>query len=87
MNSPDTKAYARSRIAEALDEIEEAQESLRRASELLCPILGFVREWEATGKLHQRVKAHWHRVNARANSVNYDLDESARAALGGGRSI
>ncbi|MDE2141193.1 MAG: hypothetical protein KGJ84_02110 [Elusimicrobia bacterium] len=87
MNTPDTKACARSRVAGALDEIERAQEALRRAAELLCPILGFVHEWEAAGKLHQRVKAHWHKVNVRARSVDSDLDESARAALAGARSI
>jgi len=87
MNEPDTKTLARSRIVAALGEIERAQESLRRASELLCPIVGFVREWETTGKLHLRVKSHWHKVNVRRRSVDYDLDESARAALLKGQTV
>jgi hypothetical protein len=77
----DTKPHAKIRIDKALAAIERAQEDLRLASEMLCPVMGFVREWEQVGKLHLSIKRHWHKVNGRAQTFDYDLDESARAHL------
>lgn len=81
-----TREIAQDRVRRALDLIEEAQDRLRVASEMLCPVLGFVREWEATGKAHDQVKRLWHKVN-QTDTSRVDLDESAKAALAAGRSV
>ena len=78
----DTKSYAHARVDRALKEIERAQESLRKASELLSPIVGFAEEWEETGKLHYRIKQHWHKVHALSGG-DYDIDEDHRVAMFG----
>lgn len=87
MSEIDTRVIAKARIDKALAEIEKAQESLQAACQLLCPISGFVREWESTGKLYDKVKAQWHRVARRARSFEYDLDESAKRCVADGRTL
>jgi hypothetical protein len=82
----DSKAVARARVKQALAEIEEAQRRLANAAQLLCPIIGFVGEWTVLGKLYDRVKAHWHKVNRRSLD-NCDLDESAKRCLAEGRPL
>lgn len=82
----DSKTVAQARVKQALSEIEDAQRSLARAAELLCPIVGFVNEWSVVGRLYDRVKAHWHKVNRRS-LINVDLDESAKRCLAEGRTI
>lgn len=85
--SDNYSGVAAARIKLALDKIEAAQENLRQASELLCPVMGFVRQWEATGKTYGLIKKLWHQVDDHAQTVPFDLDESAKRAIAEGRTL
>lgn len=87
VSNTDTKAIARDRVEKALAHIEDAQRSLAAACQLLCPVAGFVIEWERTGKLYDYVKHLWHQIAPRAQASDYDLDESAKRCVAEGRSV
>jgi hypothetical protein len=54
---------AAANVREALASIERAQDELNRACSALSPVCGLMREWERLGKLADKVKAEWHRLN------------------------
>lgn len=62
-NEAPKTATAAERVQYALQQIEGAQYLLSAACANLCPVIGFVKEWEKTGKLMDQVQALWHRVN------------------------
>ena len=74
--NPNNHALRDQRIERALDIIERAQHFVSRAAEELCPVAGFGGEWQATLKLYDNVKEHWHRVSERRDEL-----ASSRPAL------
>lgn len=54
---------AGAKINRALVLIERAQNALSEACAELSPVVGVCPEWERVGKLADRVKAQWHRLN------------------------
>jgi hypothetical protein len=64
MNTPMTDRD-HAAVCKSLDTIEAAQQLILSAAQDLCPIPGMANEWTAICKLHDVVKAKWHRVNAR----------------------
>ncbi len=54
----------RERVLQALDIIEQAQNKLYDAAELLCPVPGFVDEWEDLTHAALTVKERWKAVEA-----------------------
>lgn len=74
----DSKIEAERKIRKALEKIEMAQRLLSDACAELCPIDGFVREWDHVGNLYDKVKAGWHKVNNRLNGGKFDLDSDAK---------
>lgn len=78
--SPSEKEAAR-RIKSALARIERAQAELDQACSDISSVVGLVEEWEAIGKLSNRVKQFWHRLNNRATDEALDLDGDAKQSL------
>jgi hypothetical protein len=54
----------RQRVLNALETIEEAQHKLYDAAELLCPVPGFIDEWEGVKAAAFAVKERWKAVEA-----------------------
>jgi hypothetical protein len=54
---------AQAKVAQALRDIEAAQVLLGNDCAALSPVVGLVKEWERIGKLYDKVKAEWHRLN------------------------
>jgi hypothetical protein len=53
------------KVRRALDLLQEAQNIVGEACQELCPIGGFANTWGLTCKLYDKIKAHWHLVEAR----------------------
>ncbi len=72
------QAEAKRRVQKALQQIEEAQNLLGAACATLSSLCYARPEWNATSKLHDRVKSHWYKVEgslrngAKANKVALD---------------
>jgi len=56
------RAAAELRVHAALEEIQEAQELLGRATAQVCSIVGMVPEWQRLGDLYDQVHAAWYLV-------------------------
>jgi hypothetical protein len=59
----------RDKCSEALRDIERAQGLILRAAQKLSVINGMAPQWSATCKLHDKVKAHWYRVEGRRQKL------------------
>jgi len=57
------------RVENALEKVEEAQRLLDKAAQDLCSVDGYAAEWKATCELYQKVKEHWHEVDARRGEL------------------
>ncbi len=55
-------AEAQRRVRVALRQIEDAQNKLGDACATLSSLIGAIPHWQATSKLHDRVHAHWYKV-------------------------
>ncbi len=66
---------AKERLRQALKLIEQAQNNLNEACSMLCPIIGMIPEWRATGKCADRIKSHWYRVRNRASAKRIRVDD------------
>lgn len=72
---------ALARYRSAMKRVERAQNELNEACSELSSVIGLVREWQALGKLADRVKAFWHRLNQLQPRKPWDLDAMAKQAL------
>ena len=54
------------KIQEALDLIQDAQNTMYTAAQKLCSVQGMADAWGKTCHMGQKIKAHWHTVNNRA---------------------
>lgn len=61
------------KVLRALAMIEEAQNLISAAARELCPVPGFVRQWEKSHKVYEHVKNYWHEVNHR-HAVLWNAD-------------
>jgi len=75
------RAVAEDRIRHAMELIEQAQNDLALACAELSAVTGGVPIWRATSKLHDRVKAHWYRVDAFRGRGRFGLDSLNTEAL------
>lgn len=75
------QAEAERRVREALDHIQNAQLELGRAAAALSSLQGGAGVWSATGKLYDRVHAHWYRVQTFQQRGRFSLDGIASKAL------
>lgn len=63
------------KIRTALLRVERAQTELNEACCELASVIGMVRPWEECGKLADRVKAFWHKLNGRyLSQTDWRLD-------------
>lgn len=82
MASPEQlRAGARVRADRACALIERAQNDLASACAELSTLVGGVTVWNATGKMHDRVKALWWKVHHFRMGARYRLDDVHVAAL------
>ena len=84
MNDP----IAEQRIRKALALIQEAQNLVGQAAQQLCPVRGIGNLWNDTGKLHDRVKDHWYRVEGARQRGRADVPADYKmpaAQIGGAR--
>lgn len=72
---------AKDKVRRALASIERAQNLLADACSELSPVVGLVKEWERLGKLHDKVKAEWHRLNGLDGPFRLDSEPKSRPAL------
>lgn len=74
---PKCAAEAELRILSALKRIENAQRELYEACSDLSPVIGMVKPWEDAGKLGEKVKAFWHRLNGKflAGRGSWNMDK------------
>jgi hypothetical protein len=80
--SPDElKAAALHQMLEALELIEAAQNNLAGACQKLSALQHGAGMWSATWKLHERVKAHWYRVDTFRHQGRFKLDQANVDAL------
>lgn len=68
---------ARRRMNDALEKIEQAQSLVDDACRLLCPLTPLSNDWARVGKLYDRIKAEWHRMNLLRNGDHFTLDPDA----------
>lgn len=61
-------------IEKALAEIEAAQGLLATASASISRIAGLADECAEIGRLYDRVKAGWHRLNMRTAAGGFEMD-------------
>lgn len=87
MTDEKSKAIAATRIRLALKMIEQAQNLLNEAASSVCPIVGLVKDHERIGKLADKVKAEWHRLNGRTVDEVFELDDYARDAIDRGETV
>lgn len=59
-----SRELALEKLRQALALVERAQRTLEEACVELCPILGFVGDWQESHRLAERVNAYWLRLNA-----------------------
>lgn len=74
-------AEARARIGRALRHIENAQGELSHACAELSALVGAIPHWRTTGKLYDRVKACWYKLDGFRWSGRYRLDDTNVEAL------
>lgn len=74
-------AEALLRVLKALQLIEDAQGNLASACAELSALEGGVPVWSATSKLHDKVKAHWYRVDKFRAQARFKLDRTNIDAL------
>lgn len=72
---------ARDRMQRAQDHIEAAQSHLNSATAELSGLIGCINTWTAAGKLSDRVKGFWYRVDNQRNVGRYRLDALCRETL------
>lgn len=66
MISSEYRGYtAEQKISRALRMIEQAQALMNEACSEISSVRGLVREWESIGKVADKVKAQWHKLNRR----------------------
>jgi len=75
------RAAAQARVLNALERIERAQGELASACADLSSLVGGIPVWRATSKLHDRVKALWHRVENFRRLGRFQLDSVNVEAL------
>jgi len=73
-------AVATARVQLALERIERAQNELGAACSELSSLLGGVPVWNATGKLCDKVKALWYRVEHFRRGGRFKLDSLSAEA-------
>lgn len=74
----ETKSEAKKRVEQALNQIEAAQGLLAEACGKVSRVEGIAEHWLEISKMHDQVKATWHRLNMRASDPSLDLDSDAR---------
>lgn len=72
---------ARARIDRALRHIENAQGELSHACAELSAIVGAIPHWRTTGRLYDRVKTCWYKLDGFRWSGRYRLDDTNVEAL------
>ncbi len=72
---------ARERVMTALVHLQAAQNHLADACSDISPVVGMVKEWERLGKLYDKVKAEWHRLNRLDGAFRLDSESQAKVAL------
>ncbi len=72
---------ARKKIREALAHIEAAQNHLGAACSDISPVVGLVKEWERLGKLCDKVKTEWYRLNELEGPFRLDSEPKSAPAL------
>jgi hypothetical protein len=69
-----SQAIAGARIQSALRRIEHAQRELYDACSDVSSVRGLVHEWERLGKLADRVKQEWHKLNGATVGETFEVD-------------
>jgi hypothetical protein len=72
---------AKRQIAKALASIQAAQNLLNDACEQLSPVVGLSEEWERRGRLYDKTKAEWHRLNQLDGPFRLDSEPKAAASI------
>lgn len=70
----------RDRMYAAMQLIEESQRMMLSAAHELCPVHGACPEWEATLKMYDKIKAHWHKVSRRRFALQQKHKQPAKAS-------
>lgn len=76
------------RVKAAMTHVEEAQRELARAQQDLSAVIGYTSAWTRLGKLHDKVRDEWYRLEAklraaaRARGPSGELDGSNITADG-----
>lgn len=69
-----SRKTAEAMIEMALAEVETAQSFLAAACASISRIAGLADECSELGRLHDRVKAGWHRLNMRTAGGGFEMD-------------
>lgn len=59
------RRYGLARVKAALDHIQTAQLELSHAQADLSAVRGYVDDWRRLGKLYERIRAEWYRLNTK----------------------
>lgn len=70
------------KVANCLDILQEAQNLCNAAAQELCPVPGFADQWSGLSKPHDAVKAAWHMVNNRLNTMRIRAERGQCPACG-----
>lgn len=75
------RAAAEARVEAALHHIEQAQNHLNSACQMLCALTYGHPTWKAVGAVSDRVRTMWYRVREFGHSKRYRLDPTNVEAL------
>lgn len=65
MSAADSREAGLARVRAAMEHVEKAQGELRQAQQDLSAVFGYTPEWTKLGRLHDKVRDEWYRLDAK----------------------
>lgn len=69
----ESQTEAQIKIQEAMRLIEQAQQTLDKAAQQLCPVRGLGSEWTKCVRLYEEIRKLWYRVEKKLDGGKYDM--------------